>query len=333
MHDLLEGAVRINLQLLMKYLTEKKLYSAEKLNKDLASFPYGRIDKKNKPPTNLFTENSTYKISATHQWIIMRFLPVLIGEKLKTDKAFLHFVQLVEIVRSLNDDEYDDRKINDLTLKIEKYLQEFKIIYPNEHFTHKQHFLIHYPSAIRLYGPLKFYSTMRFEAKHSYFKHIIQATHNRINLLKSLAERHQRLQVFHLASPNYFMDIEYGSLYSVSKHCLDFLQLNLKTKNFSIYKWIIKKGIKYSLNDLVVSKKTAVPVSRIKSIVSTGFSIFFQIEEFQTVEYISYMAAFKLKEFESMEKLISVTDLHSIWPLNFYNLNPHFQIAIPKYPL
>lgn len=45
------------------------------------------------------------------------------------------------------------------------------------------------------------------------------------------------------------------------------------------------------------------------------------------------MAAFKLKEFESMEKLISVTDLHSIWPLNFYNLNPHFQIAIPKYPL
>jgi hypothetical protein len=76
-----------------------------------------------------------------------------------------------------------------------------------------------------------------------------------------------------------------------------------------------------------------VPVSRIKSIVSTGFSIFFQIEEFQTVEYISYMAAFKLKEFESMEKLISVTDLHSIWPLNFYNLNPHFQIAIPKYPL
>ena len=178
-------------------------------------------------------KNSTYKISATHQWIIMRFLPVLIGEKLKADKAFLHFVQLVEIVRSLNDDEYDDRKINDLTLKIEKYLQEFKIIYPNEHFTPKQHFLIHYPSAIRLYGPPKFYSTMRFESKHSYFKHVIQATHNRINLLKSLAERHQRLQVFHLTSPNYFMDI----------------------------------------------------------------------------------------------------DLHSIWPLNFYNLNPHFQIAIPKYPL
>ena len=137
MHDMLEGTVRVNIKLLMTYLSSmpkinKHRYTLEQLNEDLASFPYGRIDKDNKPPTNLFTDKSSYKISATHQWMVMRVLPILIGEKLKNDSKFLHFVQLVEIVCLLHDDEFDEMKINNLTMKIDKYLQEFKINYPVE---------------------------------------------------------------------------------------------------------------------------------------------------------------------------------------------------------
>jgi len=341
MHDMLEGTVRVNIKLLMTYLSSmpkinKHRYTLEQLNEDLASFPYGRIDKDNKPPTNLFTDKSSYKISATHQWMVMRVLPILIGEKLKNDSKFLHFVQLVEIVCLLHDDEFDEMKINNLTMKIDKYLQEFKINYPVEKFTPKQHFLIHYPSAIRQFGPPKFYSTMRFEAKHSYFKHVISATHNRVNLLKSLAMRHQKLQVYHLSSQDFFVDIEYGSAMSVSKHNFDFIQLHLKeSKNISLYKWISKKGIKYHVNDIVVSRKTSLPIfSKIKTIVSnTKNDVYFQIEELQTIEYIHYMAAYKLKEIESIEKIISIKDLYNIWPLDAYHLNSQFQLVIPKYPL
>jgi hypothetical protein len=68
--------------------------------------------------------------------MVMRVLPILIGEKLKNDSKFLHFVQL-ETVCLLHDDEFDEMKINNLTMKIDKYLQEFKINYPVEKFTPK----------------------------------------------------------------------------------------------------------------------------------------------------------------------------------------------------
>jgi hypothetical protein len=45
------------------------------------------------------------------------------------------------------------------------------------------------------------------------------------------------------------------------------------------------------------------------------------------------MAAYKLKEIESIEKIISIKDLYNIWPLDAYHLNSQFQLVIPKYPL
>ena len=38
----------------------------------------------------------------------------------------------------------------------------------------------------------------RFEAKHQYFKRIIQKTGNFINVAKTLATRHQMMQVYYL---------------------------------------------------------------------------------------------------------------------------------------
>lgn len=47
------------------------------------------------------------------------------------------------------------------------------------------------------YGPLKQYWTMRFEAKHSYFKKLAQNIGNFINLPFTLALRHQKLQCYY----------------------------------------------------------------------------------------------------------------------------------------
>ena len=40
---------------------------------------------------------------------------------------------------------------------------------------------------------------------------VYSATKNHVNLLKSLATRHQGLQAYHLLSPNYFNELEKGS--------------------------------------------------------------------------------------------------------------------------
>ena len=53
---------------------------------------------------------------------------------------------------------------------------------------------------IRRYGPLVRHWTMRYEAKHAYFKTLAQSMGNFINVPFSLAMRHQQLQCYNSCS-------------------------------------------------------------------------------------------------------------------------------------
>ena len=202
-------------------------------------------------------------------WNLLRIFPVMGGEKLKNDAKFLHFIELSEIFRLLYSDAFDHELIELIRNKIAIYLRGFEFNYPGKRITPKQHFLIHYPSAIKNFGPPKLYSVMRFEGKHSYFNRVHSANHNHRNLLKSLANRHQNLQVYHLTSPDYFVDIELGSTCDLSKNTIDFISILLNTTNFDPYKWVIKRGIKYHIDSMIVTSiKYEKPVySKIKTII------------------------------------------------------------------
>ncbi len=102
---------------------------------------------------------------------------------------------------------------------------------------------------------------MRFEGKHNYYKQVHRANHNNINLTKSLANKHQNLQVYHLLSQNFFLDLELGSIQrqnNIAKNTL--IQNELKCSNFNLYNWIDKKGIKYQVNDIILFKRQALSV-------------------------------------------------------------------------
>jgi hypothetical protein len=51
--------------------------------------------------------------------------------------------------------------------------------------------MVHYPSAIRKIGSLVNYCTLRFEAKHSFFKTAQIASRNHKNLPSKIAKKHQ----------------------------------------------------------------------------------------------------------------------------------------------
>jgi hypothetical protein len=72
---------------------------------------------------------------------------------------------------------------------IEEYCKDLDLLYPHDSVKPKCHFLIHFPSAIREFGPLKNMSTMRFEGKHGFFK--TQKLFNFRNVPKTMAMRHQ----------------------------------------------------------------------------------------------------------------------------------------------
>ena len=333
MHNLLEGCIRHNIKELMNYLSKTKIYSVQKLNRDLKNFNYGIVDSKNKVPDSLFTDNSTFKISATHTWTLLRLLPIFIGEELKNNSYFLNFLEIIEIFKSLNNDEFDDIKLENLAASINNYLTEFKRLY-KLNIIAKQHFLIHYPNIIKKFGPPLYYNTMRFEAKHSYFKSVHQSVHNHINLNLSLVSRHQNLQVYHLLCPNYFVDFELGTQHNIDFHLASFINMFLPGENY-FYKWVVKRGIKYQLNNiLATSLQNNIPsFSIVKAIIYENNSdIFFLLQDIQTLEYITYLASYKIKENETMMKTLNIDNLKNKWPLDLYNYKD-FKIITPKIPL
>ena len=118
---------------------------------------------------------------------------------MKTNKYFNHYLDLIEIFFLINDHTFTEVKIQAIEKKVAAYLTQFKILYPEK------------SRAIREYGPPRQYSTLRLESKHSTFKRYVAALHNHKNFTKSLSEKHQHLQLFHLLSPNYFSSNIFGS--------------------------------------------------------------------------------------------------------------------------
>ena len=130
---------------------------------------------------------------------------------MKTNKYFNHYLDLIEIFFLINDHTFTEVKIQAIEKKVAAYLTQFKKLYPEKSIPAKFHFMVHYGRAIREYGPPRQYSTLRLESKHSTFKRYVAALHNHKNFTKSLSEKHQHLQLFHLLSPNYFSSNIFGS--------------------------------------------------------------------------------------------------------------------------
>ena len=64
----------------------------------------------------------------------------------------------------------------------------------------KNHNMVHYPDSIRQLGNLVDYSTLRFEAKHSFVKSSAYTTHNCNNILLSVLKKHQIFSFYNLTS-------------------------------------------------------------------------------------------------------------------------------------
>ena len=78
---------------------------------------------------------------------------------------------------------------------------------------------------IHRFGPLVRFWTMRYEAKHSYFKKLAQNVGNFINVPWTLATRHQLRQCYHWLNtdtlPHAKPEVGPGTVNSCGVNCLD----------------------------------------------------------------------------------------------------------------
>lgn len=251
--------------------------------------------------------------------------PVIFGEMLKNNKFYKHFIELVEIFFLLNDQVYDDLKINLIEKKIHTYLVGYKELYPSDPLVAKFHFMIHYGKSIRQFGPPLHYSVMRFESKHGQFKQIDRANHNHVNLTKSLSYRHQNLQLFHLSSKNYFNRDKLGT--EINDKSIDLLNNN----QFSSYKWLVKDNIEYHINDFLCYEcVNETPLfGKITQICHKNKNIIFFLTLFDTLNFFNHLRGYKIEKNNRNLKSIYLNQLTNKFPLSSHDDS----LIYLKYPL
>lgn len=296
MHDMLEGVCHYNFSEALNYfVTVKKYFSLDLLNERISNYNFGHSTK-NKPGlvNQQMLTKKKFKYTAAEMNEFSFNFNILIGDMVPQEDEIWHFVivfrKVFDIVMSNSCNE-------DTPLLLSNLIEEHHTLY-KKYFGHlkpKHHLMVHYPSLIAKIGPLRRIWTMRFEAKHRFFKKISNTINCRKNMLHSFAVKQQ------LNVANLLINFEKESTYEEGiKQIID--KQNVSSKyNIQINEddicyelsWMMRKKIKFKINDVVkhdefndgipcfaiikvIIKKNSSYIFCLQNLADKGFSTHFQ---------------------------------------------------------
>ncbi|KAG9264843.1 hypothetical protein AMEX_G21178 [Astyanax mexicanus] len=205
-HDIFEGIVPVELAHCFSQLISKKLFTLSDLNSRIKNFQYKWGDKKNRPhlvPLH-FERRKTIGGNAHENWCLIRLLPFMIGHLIPEDEpAWKVILDLKDIVELVVSPVHSEESVAYLECKISEHRQRYKEVFPGQVLLPKHHFLEHYPEMIKQFGPIVMFWTMRFEAKHSFFKQVVRHTKCFKNIALSLANKHQFMIGYHMHTSSF----------------------------------------------------------------------------------------------------------------------------------
>jgi hypothetical protein len=205
MHDLYEGIVPLELNLIILYCLKKKFFTLDEFNHELLNYNYGPLDHKNKPGRILFGPKNQLKtrMKAAKMTCLVRYLPFIIGKKIAfSDPCWKIFTLLSKIIDYANSSYLNLSNTLELETLVVEHHEKVKKEFPKFSLKKKHHNLIHYPNAIRQLGNLVDYNGLRFEGKHPLAKAAATAAHNTINLPKTISQKFQYNSFFNLYTNN-----------------------------------------------------------------------------------------------------------------------------------
>ena len=189
-HDIFEGVGKYVLGSVLSYCINQKFFNLKDLNTCIEQFHYVGSDKVNKPHT--LSSCSDIKQTASQTWCLLRVFALMIGHCVPLDgtkwDVFLKFLDIIEIVSM---QEIHLAQVYFLSEIIEDFSEQYKFEFPEQTFKPKFHYLHHYSELTLKFGPLVHCWSLRFEAKHNWFKQILKSSKCFKNITKTLAKRHQ----------------------------------------------------------------------------------------------------------------------------------------------
>ena len=333
LHDVLEGIVPKELSLCLADFISKNYFTLDELNGAIESFPFKFSDKTNRPqkiPTT-FKRNKTLGGNGHENWSLVRFLPLIIGHRVpEGDQTWELVLELKDLVELLSTPYFTQDSLCYLQAKISDHRQLLQTVFSEKKLCPKHHFVEHYPHLIQKFGPPTECWTIRFEAKHSFFKKVVRDANNFKNILLTLASRHQLMLAHYLEMPSIFKpDTETAK---VSDVCLEVLDADIRQailKKFGhvdvvgLTPHVFRNGTKYSKGMILSAGSTSgLPdFGRILEIcVVLDCQVCFVIEPF-TAYYVEHLWSYHLvKKNPTACLLVKPEDLNDYVPLVSYML-------------
>ena len=168
MHDCYEGIIPNFMQFLFRSLADGRLI--RDINARINEFQFGVTDVKNKPKPDVVFYQGQISVSASESWCLFRLLPFIIGDVVAEDNyAWKMYMLLADIFDIIMAPEQEVNDISYLQMLIPEFLSSFAAHSPDL-FKPKFHFLVHYPTLMKKFGPLRHLWCMRFESFHRKIK-------------------------------------------------------------------------------------------------------------------------------------------------------------------
>lgn len=190
MHDIQLGIGKFSMQHVLSYFITHKYFSIEALNNRIKLFKCGRKEAANKPGRILESHlTNGLHTNANESLFLLRYLPIIIFELVPfDDPIYLYLLDTIDMVEACFVNEFTVETIFNLNRKISNNRKMYLDLFET-HLKFKDHNLLHYPKIIENSGPLKFISSIRFEAKHQAIKAYTNNSNNRRNICYSVCKK------------------------------------------------------------------------------------------------------------------------------------------------
>jgi len=204
MHDCLEGVVPNTIYEVLKALHSQQLITVADLNTSLSQVRIPTSDKPNVFPETFFTAGKITG-SASQKLELLLILPQLLNlDAVVNSAAWDVYLKLRMCMDYILSPVLEKDSLPFLAGLIDSYIKEFKENFGEEKLIPKHHYMMHIPSLMEKFGPLRNLWCMNYERKHQYFKKLIVNTKNFINVTSTLTERHQMRLSYELSSKHFF---------------------------------------------------------------------------------------------------------------------------------
>lgn len=193
MHDILEGILHYHMSEIILYFISAGFFTLDQLNQLKFDLSYGEVESKNKSPPIAIRRLKKKKLlmSASEMDTFARHFVFMVGDLVpKTDAVWKFYLKTMQFIELMDLTSYTENDLQNLTQTISEMNRMYMTLFKKT-LKPKHHIITHYPTLTRLYGPLRFLSSMRFEAKHRFVKNYMKNTVSRIDVSYSLGRKLQ----------------------------------------------------------------------------------------------------------------------------------------------